>query len=119
MVKVKSLDHTRFIITGTGTTDKARKLYYAGSNSASISIRDWTSHIGGAKAYNNLHEAQKVVKNLRERWIKTQTLRKEWVKETQTFREDEKDSTVKFKVELVQRKELMIARLKYNGEGVE
>ena len=104
MVKVRSLDHTRFVITGTGTTSKARTLYYAGDFGK---IRDasakWSTDLGGAEVFTNLHDAQKMKKAF-----------EDYLDRGAAYLQ----GTVKFKVELVDRKEIMVARLKYNPEEI-
>jgi len=99
MVKVKSLDHTRFVITGTGVSKQARTLYYSGPNKVA-KMGDWATDLGGAKVYDDLHEARKDMKFL------------------SGYHNSIMNTTINFDVKLVQRKDIMIARLKYDGEEI-
>lgn len=103
MAKARSLDHTRFIITGTGTSSQGRILYYGGPNPMS-KMGDWATDLGGAKVYDDLNEARKDMKFLRD-YHNSSDLITDGVK-------------INFDVKLVQRKDVMIARLKYDGEKI-
>ena len=105
MVKVKSLDHTRFVITGTGATDTGRTLYFAGRRKTDHS-GDWSTGLGGAEVFNNLYYAQFVMKQLQDYADRSAKL----------FHKNE--PMVTFDVKLVQCKEIMVARLKYDGETI-
>ena len=103
MVKVRSLDHTRFVIVTT-SGEESRTMYYAGGRGIGNRIGDWSTDLGGAKVYNNLIEAKKLMIEIRDHYNNTLT-------SIGTARLD-------FDVSLVEKKEVMIARLKYNGETI-
>jgi hypothetical protein len=100
--KVKSLDHTRFVITADNGHRQGTTMYYAGGRALGNGLGDWANDLGGAVVYNDLHEAQKLMKEIREHHKKI------------SFH----DSTLEFDVKLVQRKDVMVARLKFDGETI-
>lgn len=108
MVKVKSLDHTRFVITATTkeVPEFSRKMYFAGGISIGAKMGDWCTDLGGAAIYNDLHAARMVMKELRNhhnRW---------------SVQSAERGPKLNFNVVLVQNKDVMVARLKYDGETI-
>ena len=107
MAKVRSLDHTRFVITCTGLSKSARTFYFGGNEygNEKPQMGVWCNDLGGAEVFTDLHEARKVMEACYTHYI-------EQLKYGNT------EQGLSFDIKLVQKKDVMVARLKYNPEEI-
>lgn len=102
--KVKSLDHTRFVVTCTGVSSQARTMYFNGGRNLGRKIGDWSTELGGAKVYDDLTKARTTMRELKDHYTKVALSVGE---------------QVKFDVKVVSKKALMVAKLSYEPEEIE
>ena len=76
--KVKSLDHTRFVITADNGHRQSKTMYYAGGRAVGNQLGDWCTDLGGAVVYNDLHEAQKLARNCANITTKFHSMNRRW-----------------------------------------
>jgi hypothetical protein len=80
-------------------------MYFAGRESGATG-GDWCTDLGGAQVYSDLHVAKRVMKQLTEYHTNA------------AFQFGDSRPFVALQVKLVEKKAVMVARLKYDGEVI-